>query len=71
MKPTSLKPGDRVRFHDAHSSCVVTFERREPSESARSAVCWFRDANGVPLSAPDAFVARRGVRVEQESRPRG
>lgn len=29
MKPTSLKPGDRVRFHDARASCVVTFKRRE------------------------------------------
>jgi len=64
MKPSNLEPGDGVRFTDSRGSAVLTFERRG------AAVCWFRDANGLPCSAPDAFVARNAQHV-QESRPRG
>ena len=43
MKPTALKPGDRV--HRVGSTLVLTFVRREPRQGARPAVNVFR-ANG-------------------------
>ena len=69
MKPTSLKPGDRVQFRD--SSRVVEFVRRDPSECARPAHCWFRDPNGDLCATTDADVIRRCDHVQQEPRPRG
>ncbi len=69
MKPTSLKPGDRVQFRD--SSRVVEFVHRDPSECAQPALCWFRDPNGHLCTATDAEVIRRCDYVLQESRPRG
>lgn len=69
MKPTSLKPGDCVKFRD--SSSVLEFVRRDAREFARPAICWLRFPDGAVCAAADTDVIRRCERVHQESRPRG
>mgnify|MGYP001768435063 CR=1 FL=1 len=69
MKPTSLRPDDSVQFRG--SRYVLRFVRRDPSECARPAMCWFCFPDGELCAATDADVMRRGERIQSESRPRG
>jgi len=54
MTPTTLKPGDRVRF--AESRHVLTFIRRE---RGRPNLCIFEGAELGTVTATDAEVIRR------------
>lgn len=65
MKPTSLKPGDRVRIVDSLSPRTLTFVRRDCD---RPNVCIFESAELGKVSATDAEVIRR---FRPEPRPRG
>ena len=66
MKPTSLKPGDRVQFRDSRH--VLRFVRREPG---RPSMCIFEGAEIGTVAATDSDVVRRCERVQPEPRPRG
>lgn len=50
MRPTALKPGDRV--HRVGSKLVLTFVRREPRQGGRRAVNVFRANDCRGLNGP-------------------
>ncbi|MCG3171847.1 MAG: hypothetical protein CALGDGBN_03553 [Pseudomonadales bacterium] len=54
MTPTTLRPGDRVRF--AESRHVLTFIRRE---RGRPSMCVFENPELGTVTATDAEVIRR------------
>ena len=65
MRPTSLKPGGRVRIVDSLSPSTLTFVRRD---RGRPNVCIFESAELGKVSATDVEVIRR---FRPEPRPRG
>lgn len=62
MKPSCLKPGDRVRFTDSRR--ILTFIRRE---RGRPNLCIFEGAELGIVTASDADVIRRCNLAERDT----
>lgn len=73
MKPTSLRPGDKVRITDRPCHVMITFDHREPACGGRRAYNWFKSPDSGTPENPEGLcwlsdyeVSRRVVRIDPD-----